>query len=112
MLAVTALAPRLGLDLAGLLSPFPVFGAVLAVFAHRTGGPTLAADALGGLVVGLASPTVFFLVLSVGLPVVGVAAFAGATVAALLTQAGTGQLVTAPRPLLPAEAVASQAERC
>ena len=36
---ITTLAPFLGSHLAGLLSPFPVFGAVVAVFAHRAHGP-------------------------------------------------------------------------
>jgi hypothetical protein len=89
VLAVTALAPIIGAHLAGLLSPFPVFGAVLAVFTHHTHGPAAATAVLDGLITGLAAPAVFFLALALALPPLGLVAFAVATVAALLTQAAT-----------------------
>ena len=38
VLALTAAAPALGPYLSGLLSPFPLFGAVLGVFVHRSEG--------------------------------------------------------------------------
>jgi hypothetical protein len=83
---ITTLAPHLGSHLAGLLSPFPVFGAVLATFTHHTHGPTAAAQTLDGLVFGLLAPAVFFLVLALALPTMGLAAFAVATAAALAMQ--------------------------
>jgi hypothetical protein len=89
VLAVTALAPILGAHLAGLLSPFPVFGAVLAVFTHHTHGPAAATAVLDGLITGLAAPAVFFLALALVLPPLGFVAFAIATLATLLTQAAT-----------------------
>jgi hypothetical protein len=89
VLAITALAPIIGAHLAGLLSPFPVFGVVLAVFTHHTHGPGGATAVLDGLVMGLAAPTVFFLVLALALPSLGLLSFAVATLAALITQAGT-----------------------
>lgn len=89
VLAITALAPIIGAHLAGLLSPFPVFGAVLAVFTHHSHGPAAASHALDGLIVGLAAPAVFFLVLALGLPSIGLATFATASLAAAITQAGT-----------------------
>jgi hypothetical protein len=45
---ITELAPLLGPHLAGLLSPFPVFGAVLAIFTHQTDGPAGATGVLEG----------------------------------------------------------------
>jgi len=82
---ITALAPVLGSHLAGLLSPFPVFGAVLAILTHRTHGPTGAVQVLDGLLLGLLAPAVFFLVLALMLPAVGLFAFAIATAAAITT---------------------------
>ncbi len=86
---ITGLAPALGPHLAGLLSPFPVFGAVLAIFTHHAHGPAGAMQVLDGLVLGLLAAAVFFLVLATMLPVVGLAAFALATVAAMSTQGVT-----------------------
>jgi len=85
-LLVTGLAPLLGPHLAGLLSPFPVFGAVLAVFTHHAHGPAGATETLDGLLLGLPAPAVFFLVLALLLPPVGLPAFAIATAAALAAQ--------------------------
>jgi hypothetical protein len=87
--AIAAAAPAIGPQLAGLLSPLPVFGIVLAVFSHHAHGPTAAVGVLDGLVIGLLAPAVFFLAVAVGLPALGLVAFAVATVAALIAQAGT-----------------------
>lgn len=89
VIAITALAPVIGAHLAGLLSPFPVFGAVVAIFTHHSHGPAAAAAALAGLIMGLAAPAVFFLALALALPHLGLAAFAVAAPAALATQAAT-----------------------
>lgn len=97
---ITTLAPRLGSHLAGLLSPFPVFGAVLATFTHHTHGPTAAAQALDGLLLGLLAPAVFFLVLALMLRPIGLPAFALATAAALVAQGIT--LLGIPREQPPA----------
>jgi hypothetical protein len=86
---ITAAAPVIGAQLAGLLSPLPVFGIVLAVFSHQAHGPTAAVGVLDGLVVGLLAPAVFFLAVAVALPALGLVAFAVATVAALIAQAST-----------------------
>ncbi|MDQ0904628.1 hypothetical protein QFZ22_000613 [Streptomyces canus] len=51
-MGIIALAPHL----AGLLSPFPVFGVVMAVFTHRTHGASAAVSVLDGLIMGLAAP--------------------------------------------------------
>jgi hypothetical protein len=89
VLTITTIAPTIGPHLAGLLSPFPVFAAVLAVFTHHTHGPRAATAVLDGLVMGLAAAAVFFVALALTLPSLGLAAFVIATIAALTTQAGT-----------------------
>jgi hypothetical protein len=83
---ITTLAPHIGSHLAGLLSPFPVFAAALAIFTHCTHGATAATQTLDGLILGLLAPAVFFLVLALTLPSVGLIAFAAATGAALAAQ--------------------------
>jgi hypothetical protein len=89
VLAITALAPFIGPHLAGLLSPFPVFGAVLAVFTHHTHGPASGIAVLDGLIMGLAAPAAFFLALALALPQLGLVSFAIATLAALIVQTAT-----------------------
>jgi hypothetical protein len=84
---LTAVAPLIGPRLSGLLSPFPIFGATLAVFSHQQQGPRAGAAVLSGLLHGLFAPAVFFFVLAALLVRAGVpASFAAATVAALATQ--------------------------
>jgi hypothetical protein len=90
----------LGSHLAGLLSPFPVFGAVLAIFTHHTDGPAGGIQVLDGLLLGLFAPAVFFLVLALTLPVLGLVGFAIATAAALTAQGIT--MLAIPRDQQPA----------
>jgi hypothetical protein len=52
VLALTSVAAALGPALAGSLSPIPVFGALLAVFAHRDQGAVAAVQLLRGMVLG------------------------------------------------------------
>lgn len=59
---LTAVAPKLGPQMTGLISPFPVFGGVLAVFAHRQFGVTDAQRVLRGNVLGSFAFAVFFLI--------------------------------------------------
>jgi hypothetical protein len=49
---LTSMATALGPRLAGSLTPIPVFGALLAVFAHRDQGPGAAVQLLRGMVLG------------------------------------------------------------
>jgi uncharacterized membrane protein (GlpM family) len=86
---ITALASVLGPHLAGLRSLFPVFGAVLTLFSHRTHGPAGATAVLDGLLLGLLAPAVLFLVLALLLPGIGFAAFPAAASAAVTTQGAT-----------------------
>jgi len=90
VVAVSTAAPVLGAQLSGLLSPFPFFGATLAVFAHHRDGAAAAGAVLRGLLYGLLAPAAFFFVLATLLvPLGAVAAFAAATATALAAQAVT-----------------------
>ena len=62
VLLLTSFASALGPQLSGLLSPFPVFGLVLAVFAHRQQGAQAATQLLRGNIVGSLAFGGFFLV--------------------------------------------------
>jgi hypothetical protein len=87
VLLLTGIAPAVGAHLSGLLSPFPVYAGVLAIFAQRHSGGAAAGDVLTGLLFGLFSFGAFFLVLAIGLSRWGVAlAFLAAILAALLIQ--------------------------
>src|SRR5215472_1815626 len=87
VLALTAAAPGLGSRLSGLLSPFPIYAAVLCVFAHRLQGVGAAIAVMRGLLLGLFSFAAFFAALSLLLEPSGVAvAFIIAIVLALLLQ--------------------------
>ncbi len=84
VLTLTTAAGALGPQLSGLLSPFPVFGVVLAAFTQRSQGPGAAANLLRGVVLGSWAFGSFFLVVGGLLPVIGVGwTYALATVTAL-----------------------------
>lgn len=90
VLLLTGLAPLLGPHLTGLLAPFPLYAAVLAVFAHRRQGPVPAASVLRGLLLGLFAFAGFFFVLAALIERAGIAlAFAAAVAVALGLQAGS-----------------------
>lgn len=59
---LTESAELLGPRLSGLLTPFPLFTSVLAIFTHRTQGADSVAQLLRGLLVGLFTFAIFFLV--------------------------------------------------
>jgi hypothetical protein len=87
VLALTALAPRLGARWSGLLATYPLFAAILTAFGHRVQGAGAALGVLRGLLFGLFSFAAFCLVLAVGLVPLGIAgAFAAAIAVALLVQ--------------------------
>lgn len=84
VLGITTLARALGPERSGLLTPFPIATAVLAVFAHREAGGGAAAVLLRALVRGLFSFCTFFVVIGFVLPSVGaIAAFVLGGLAAL-----------------------------
>jgi hypothetical protein len=88
VVALTSAAGSLSPWLAGLLAPFPIITAVLAGFTHAQAGGRAAIQLLGGLVGGLASFVLFFLVVALTLSPLGIAAaFALATLLALSSHA-------------------------
>jgi hypothetical protein len=78
---LTTFAATLGPQLSGLLSPFPVFGLVLATFTYRQQGPQAAARLLRGVVLGSLAFGSFFLVAGALLPGAGAAAAASGSAA-------------------------------
>jgi hypothetical protein len=70
VVGLTTFAANLGAQLSGLLSPFPTFSTVIAVFTHHQQGADTASQLLRGVVVGTFSFLCFFLVVAVLLPVV------------------------------------------
>ncbi len=88
VLALTALAGRLGAQLSGLLAPFPVVASVLAVFTHTQQGEDDLLRIMRGFVVGLVAYALFCFTLAVSLGSLQIAAsFLLATAVALATQA-------------------------
>jgi len=89
VLLLTGFATVLGPRLTGLLSTYPLYGAILAGFAHHLQGPGPATRVLRGLLLGLFAFAGFFLVLALSIESAGIArAFAAAIAAALILQAG------------------------
>jgi len=89
VLAITESAPVLGPRLSGVLATFPVYAAILTIFAHRA-GPAPAVAVLRGLLLGLFAFAGFFVVLGALIERTGLAvAFAAAIVSALAIQAGS-----------------------
>jgi hypothetical protein len=102
VLGLTALAPRLGARLSGLLATYPLFAAILAAFAHRLEGAAAAVSVLRGLLFGLFSFAAFCVVLGVALvPLRTAGAFVAAIVVALVVQGISLWRLRAPRPLGP-----------
>jgi hypothetical protein len=88
VLALTTTAGWLGPQLSGLLAPFPVITTVLATFTHSQRGPDEAVRLLRGMLTGFVAFALFCFTLTVSLRGTTVtAAFALATVAALVVQA-------------------------
>jgi hypothetical protein len=87
---LTELAPVFGARLSGLLATYPLFGAVLAAFAHHLSGAAAAGRVLRGLLIGLFGFTGFFVLLALTIEPIGIAAaFAAATALALAIQGGS-----------------------
>jgi len=61
VLAITECALFLGARWSGLLSPFPVFASIMAVFSHREVGQAGARRLLSGVITGSAASASFFL---------------------------------------------------
>ncbi len=90
VLVMTALARPLGPHLAGLLVPFPIAATVLAVFTHHYQGGASAVRLLRGLVAGLWTMGIFFLVVAGTVERLGVGpSFALAVAADLVCNVGS-----------------------
>jgi hypothetical protein len=84
VLLLTTLAQAMGPHLSGLISPFPVFGVVIAAFTHHQQGPAAASQLLRGVVLGSFAFACFFLAVGILLPGVSpVGTYLGATAAAI-----------------------------
>jgi hypothetical protein len=74
VLLLTGLAHVMGPNWSGLLTPFPVTSAVLAVFAQQDGGAAASEQMLKGILIALNAVAVMMLVIAFALPLYGIAA--------------------------------------
>jgi hypothetical protein len=89
VVTLTGVAKALGPTRSGILSAFPAYTTILAVFSHRH-GPAQAVKTLKGVTAGLFTAATFFLALSTSLVhFSGARSFGLATAAALLVQAAS-----------------------
>lgn len=72
VLLLTGVASALGPHLSGLLTPFPIFVSVLAIFTTRVAGPAATVQLLRGVLLGLFACSLFFVVLALVLPIASV----------------------------------------
>lgn len=87
---LTKAALVLGPRVSGVLATFPLYAAIMTLFAHRLQGTGPAIGVLRGLLLGLFAFCGFFVVLGLSIAQVGTGlAFALATVAALVIQGGS-----------------------
>jgi len=95
VLAITGAAATLGPRLSGVLATFPVYAAILTIFAHRASAAA-AVQVLRGLLLGLFAFAGFFVVLGALIEPLGIAAgFTLATAAALAIQGASLAIVVA-----------------
>lgn len=91
VLVLTGAAPLLGARLTGLLAPVPVYGCVLAGFAHHQNGLPGASSVLRGLLIGLFAFVGFYVAIAILIEPAGLLwAFVMAIVAALVIQGASG----------------------
>ena len=86
--AITSAAIVLGPFNSGLVSGFPLYATVLAVFAHRVAGPDAASDVMRGLLAGLFGFATFFLVIAGTLETLGIFGSFGLASATILVVQG------------------------
>jgi hypothetical protein len=93
VVGLTEAAKHLGPHLTGLLSPFPLYALILAVFSQHFDGPHAAIRVLKGMVQGLFSFALFFLIVGEFIEKAGTGVtLLLATVVALLLQGGVAGL--------------------
>ena len=97
VVVLTALSQHLGPTLAGLISPIPIFGAVLIVFPHRQLGAAAAISGCRGFLWGLFAFATFGFVLSELLPNASLAVSMAAALAAAIVVQGVTLLVVGRR---------------
>jgi hypothetical protein len=73
VIGLTAIAPALGARMSGLISPFPLYAVILAVFAQRSGGFSSALAVWRGLLYGLFAFLAFFTALAASIVPLGMA---------------------------------------
>ncbi len=71
VIVVTGAAPLLGPRLSGLVTPFPIFTSIMAVFSQKTSGIPSAVNLLRGLLYGLFAFATFSLTVSIFLETLG-----------------------------------------
>ena len=87
VIVITSAAPLLGPQLSGLLTTYPVYAGVLAVFAHAQRGGAAAAQVVRGLCYGIIAFATFFLAIGALVDRAGILpAFAAAAAGAILVQ--------------------------
>ena len=93
VLVLTTIAGALGPYLTGLLSPYPLYAAILASFAQHQQGAEAATRTLRGLLFGLFAFAGFFLILALALEPLGIgAAFTLAIAIAVAIEAASFRL--------------------
>jgi hypothetical protein len=99
VLALTTAASVLGPQLSGLITPFPIFGSVLAVFAHRQQGAHAARHFLRGHAISLFGFAAFFIMVGTLLPALAPAwTYLLATGAAIGVNSATLRVINGSRP--------------
>ncbi len=94
ILVITYAAEGIGPQLSGLITPFPIFASILALFAHSEKGASAAILSLRGILTGLYAFATFFLVVGATLMVLPIfVAYALAVIAALGVNAFTLRFV-------------------
>ena len=73
VIVLTTIANVLGPQLSGLISTFPIFGVVFAVFTHSQQGPEAASNLLRGIVLGSVAYAFFFMTIGICLIPIGMA---------------------------------------
>jgi hypothetical protein len=85
VLMLTTVSGLLGPQLSGLLTPFPIYATVLGSFTHRFQGAAAACRLLRGVVIGIFTFAVFFLIVAATIEREGIViAFGMAVLASLL----------------------------
>jgi hypothetical protein len=93
ILFVTGIAPIIGPRFTGLLTTFPLFASILAIFAQRQQGADGAINVLRGLTLGLFAFAGFYLVLGLLIEKTPLAVSFGCAILTALTIQGTSLLI-------------------